>query len=445
MFKRKAYNELLIWKKMSFGKYAALLEGARRVGKSTIALEFAKNEYKSYIMIDFGQVGKNITDLFLDISNMDLFFLRLQTEYGVSLTPRESVIIFDEIQLFPLARQAIKYLVQDGRYDYIETGSLISIKKNVKDILIPSEEYKINVYPMDLEEFFWANGRSDYDVLRSLYLLNKPIGESTNRKLIRDFRIYLAVGGMPQAVDAYVNKKTFQEIDLIKRGIIQLYKDDFKKVDSTGRIGRIYESIPSHLAMNRKRFFLTSVTKTKQKEKNEQLLSEIIDSKTVIVCYNSTDPNASLSQTKNLDEFKLYLSDVGLFTTMLFNDEEKTYEDIYKKLLSDKLDVNLGFLYENAAAQIIKSTNRELYFHTWRKDCSTHSYEIDFVLSSKGKIIPLEIKSGQTKHHQSMDVFMKKYSKRIKESIVLSGNDVKNESMLMFKPIYLLPFILEEI
>lgn len=444
MFKRKAYNELLIWKKKCNGKYAAILEGARRVGKSTIALEFAKNEYKSYIMIDFGQVGKNITDLFLDMSNMDLFFLRLQTEFGISLTQRESVIILDEIQLFPPARQAIKYLVKDGRYDYIETGSLISIKKNVANILIPSEEYKINVYPMDMEEFFWATGRTDYDILRQFYLLNQPIGDSTNRKLLRDFRIYLAVGGMPQAVEAYVEKKSFQEIDLVKRGIIQLYKDDFRKIDSTGRIGRIYDAIPSQLALHRKRFFLTSVTKCKQKEKNEQLLSEILDSKTVIICYNTTDPNASLSQTKNLDDYKLYLSDVGLFTTMLFNDKDNDYEDIYKKLLSDKLDINLGFLYENAVAQIIKATNRELYFHTWRKKDSTHSYEVDFVLNNKGKLIPLEIKSASIKNHKSIDEFSKKYQSRISRSIVLSGNDVKNENMLLFKPLYLLPFIVEE-
>lgn len=444
MFKRKVYNDLLNWKEKYSGKYAALLEGARRVGKSTIALEFAKNEYKSYIMIDFGQVGNNIKDLFLDISNLDLFFLRLQAEFGISLTNRESVIIFDEIQLFPLARQAIKYLVKDGRYDYIETGSLISIKKNVEKILIPSEEYKINVYPMDMEEFFWAIGRTDYDVLRNLYLLNKPIGESTNRKLLRDFRIYLAVGGMPQAVEAYVEKKSFLDIDFIKRAIIKLYKDDFMKIDSTGRIGRIYDSIPATLALQRKRFFISSATNSRNKKKNDQLLSEIIDSKTVLICYNTTNPNASLSQTKDLTDYKLYLSDVGLFTTMLFNDKDKNYEDIYKKLLSDKLDINLGFLYENAVAQIIKSTDRELYFHTWKKKDSTHSYEIDFLLSNKGKIIPIEVKSGLIKNHHSIDDFMIKYSSRINKSIVLSGHDVNHENMLLFKPIYFLPFILEE-
>lgn len=297
---------------------------------------------------------------------------------------------------------------------------------------------------MDIEEFFWATGRTDYDILRNLYLLNKPIGDTTNKKLLRDFRIYLAVGGMPQAVAAYTEKKSFLEIDFVKRSIIQLYKDDFMKIDTTGRIGRMYDSIPSQLALHKKRFFITSATNSKNTKKNEQLLSEIIDSKTVLICYNTTDPNASLSQTKNLDDYKLYLLDVGLFTTMLFNDKDKNYEDIYKKLLSDKLDINLGFLYENAAAQIIQSANRELYFHTWRKNDSTHSYEIDFVLNNKGKIIPLEIKSGMIKSHNSIDEFMKKYANRISKSIVLSCNDVKNEKMLLFKPIYLLPFILEE-
>ena len=229
MFKRKVYDELLEWKKHYSDKYAVLLEGAKRVGKTTIAEAFAKQEYESYIKIDFANVGKNIIELFDDISNLDLFFLRLQLETGIELKERKSVIVFDEIQLFPKARQAIKYLVKDGRYDYIETGSLISIKKNVKDIVIPSEEYRISVYPMDLEEFFWSIGRTDYNVLREMYLLNKPLGDFTNRKLMRDFRIYLAVGGMPQAVEAYIQKKNFFEIDFIKREIINLYKDDLKK------------------------------------------------------------------------------------------------------------------------------------------------------------------------------------------------------------------------
>lgn len=444
MFKRKVYDELLEWKKHYSDKYAVLLEGARRVGKTTIAEAFAKQEYESYIKIDFANVGKNIIELFDDISNLDLFFLRLQLETGIELKERKSVIVFDEIQLFPKARQAIKYLVKDGRYDYIETGSLISIKKNVKDIVIPSEEYRISVYPMDLEEFFWSIGRTDYNVLREMYLLNKPLGDFTNRKLMRDFRIYLAVGGMPQAVEAYIQKKNFFEIDFIKREIINLYKDDLKKIDSTGRTSLIYESIPSQLALKKKRFSLSFATKKRTTLKEQELLSELIDSRIVLICYNVKDPSISLSQTKDLNEYKLYLSDTGLFTTMLFNDESKVYEDIYKKLLSDKLDLNLGYLYENAVAQMIKAAKRELYYHTWRKQESTHSYEVDFIVTSHAKIVPLEVKSGSTKYHNSIDAFSTKYSRNIYQSIVISSNDVKNEQMLLFKPIYFLPFILEE-
>lgn len=444
MFKRKVYDELLEWKKHYSDKYAVLLEGAKRVGKTTIAEAFAKQEYESYIKIDFANVGKNIIELFDDISNLDLFFLRLQLETGIELKERKSVIVFDEIQLFPKARQAIKYLVKDGRYDYIEAGSLISIKKNVKDIVIPSEEYRISVYPMDLEEFFWSIGRTDYNVLREMYLLNKPLGDFTNRKLMRDFRIYLAVGGMPQAVEAYIEKKNFFEIDFIKREIINLYKDDLKKIDSTGRTSLIYESIPSQLALKKKRFSLSFATKKRTTLKEQELLSELIDSRIVLICYNVKDPSISLSQTKDLNEYKLYLSDTGLFTTMLFNDESKVYEDIYKKLLSDKLDLNLGYLYENAVAQMIKAANRELYYHTWRKQESTHSYEVDFIVTSHAKIVPLEVKSGSTKYHNSIDAFSAKYSRNIYQSIVISSNDVKNEQMLLFKPIYFLPFILEE-
>ena len=251
MFKRKAYDRLLSWKKEYNGTYACLLEGARRVGKSTIAEYFAQNEYESYIKIDFANITDELLDVFKDISRPDLFFLRLQAETGVTLIERKSVIIFDEIQLYPKARQAIKYLVKDGKYDYIETGSLISIKKNVKDILIPSEEYRIPVYPMDYEEFLWATGGNP-DLIRTISNKNIAIGESTNRKLIRDFRIYMAVGGMPQAVEAYVNNKNFDFIDSIKQGIINLYLEDLKKIDGSGRLSDIYKSVPSQLALKKK-------------------------------------------------------------------------------------------------------------------------------------------------------------------------------------------------
>ena len=267
-FERKAYNKLLEWKKLYSDKYAALLEGARRVGKSTIAENFAKNEYKSYILIDFSKATKNIRDCFEDIGNLDLFFLRLQAETGVTLYKKESLIIFDEVQLFPKARQAIKHLVFDGRYSYLETGSLISIKKNVKDILIPSEEMKIQVYPMDYEEFCNATGNS-YELLKQIYGTGATIGQATNRKLMRDLRIYMAVGGMPQAVEAYIEGRNFSEIDMVKRQIISLYEEDFKKIDASGRISALYHSIPAQLAKDYKKYRITTAIGKKSNTKSE--------------------------------------------------------------------------------------------------------------------------------------------------------------------------------
>lgn len=445
MFKRKVYDELLAWKDKYSDGYAVLLEGARRVGKSTIAEEFAKKEYASYIAVNFANITDELRDVFDDIANLDIFFLRLQSVTGVKLIEGQSVIIFDEIQRMPKVRQAIKHLVKDGRYHYIETGSLISIKKNVKDILIPSEEMKIPVYPMDYEEFLWACGRDSYDLMRQIAALNKPIGNATNRALMRDFRIYMAVGGMPQAVEAYVQGKNFSEIDVIKRGIINLYKDDFRKIDSSGRISAIFESIPSQLANKKRRFVLSRATGKRITRKDEELLYDLLDSKTVISCYNVTEPSVALSQGKDFDVYKLYLADVGLFTTMLFNDESQVYEKIYSKLLSDKLEANLGFLYENAIAQIIKSSGRDLYYHTWNEKEKVHSYEIDFLISSKGKIIPLEVKSSDTKKHISIDIFSRKYSRIISRRILFSQKDIGNDGMLELKPIYLAPVIIGEV
>jgi len=445
MFRRKVYEELMDWKNNYAPRYAALLEGARRVGKSTVAEEFAKVNYRSYIKVDFANITRELLDIFEDIADHRLFFLRLQTVTGVTLYPRESVIIFDEIQRQPLVRQAIKYLVADGTYDYIETGSLISIKKNVKDIVIPSEEHRIPVYPMDYEEFMWAVGNDTYSVLRDLYKMGSEVGNGTNRKLMRDFRIYMAVGGMPQAVDAYVNGKNFTEIDKIKREIINLYIDDFKKIDSSGLIGKMYESIPSQLATNKKRYMISRATGKRKTKKDEERLADLLDSKTVIACYNTFNPGMTLTQTRDNDTFKLYLSDIGLFTTMIFKASPKTDESIYSKLLGDKLPADLGYLYENAVAQMITSTNRASYYHTWEKKNSTHYYEVDFLLQDKTKIVPLEVKSSATKKHESIDAFCKKYSKQVSQAILLSQKDVRKDNNLKFVPIYMLPFILEDL
>ena len=445
MFKRKVFEELKDWKNNYAPKYAALLEGAMRVGKSTVAEEFAKANYKSYIKVDFANITQEFLDVFKDVANHKMFFLRLQTVTGVTLYPRESVIIFDEIQRQPLVRQAIKYLVADGTYDYIETGSLISIKKNVKDIVIPSEEHKIPVYPMDYEEFMWAIENDTYPMLRELYDMGSEVGNGTNRKLMRDFRIYMAVGGMPQAVEAFVEGKNFSEIDRVKREIINLYIDDFKKIDSSGLIGKMYESIPSQLATNKKRYMISRATGKRKTKKDVERMADLIDSKTVIACYNTYNPSITLAQTKADDTFKLYLSDIGLFTTMIFKASPKTDENIYSKLLGDKLSADLGYLYENAVAQMITATGRSAYYHTWEKENSTHYYEVDFLLQDKDKLLPLEVKSSATKKHESIDVFCKKYSQYVSQAILLSQKDVGKDNNLNLKPIYMLPFIMEEL
>lgn len=440
MFKRKAYSRLLEWKKEWAGSYAALLQGARRVGKSTIVEEFAKNEYRSYILIDFSKVRKEVLALFEDVSDLDLFFAKLQSFMGKTLYRRESVVVFDEVQLAPLARQSIKHLVKDGRYDYIETGSLISIKKNVKNIVVPSEEIKIDMFPMDYEEFLWAtkeDGAGTFANLKAVAASKKKLGDAVNRKLMADFRLYMAVGGMPQAVEAFVQKKNFQQIDFIKKKILELYMDDFRKIDASGRVSMIFNAVPSQLAMKRKHFMLSQAVGKKRTTKDEELLSDLIDSKTVMICHNVNDPSVSLAQTKSLDTYKLYLADTGLFTTMLFNDGTETNKDIYNKLLADKLPANLGYLYENAVAQAIKAMGKDLYYHTWQKDNSTHSYEVDFLIQDRAKLIAVEVKSSAAKNHESIDAFSQKYSRHISRRILFSQQDVNNDKDLELKPVYM--------
>lgn len=439
-FKRKAYDKLVQWKTDYAQNYAVLLEGARRVGKSTIAEQFARNEYRSYILIDFSKASNEIKSCFDDINDLDMFFLRLQALTGVNLYKEESVVIFDEVQLFPKARQAIKHLVKDGRYHYIETGSLISIKKNVENILIPSEEMKIEVYPMDYEEFCWATNQN-FDMLKKIYDMNKSIGQDVNRKLMRDIRVYMAVGGMPQAVEAYTAGQNFSMIDQIKRQIIVLYEDDFKKIDTSGRLSSIYHSIPAQLSKEAKRYSLSKTLGRRKNEKDDSLIYDLIDSKTVIASYNSTDPRVSLSLTKDLSSYKLYIADTGLFVTLMFIDRPATENEIYAKLLADKLPANLGYLYENLVAQMITSTGRELYYHTWEKKGSTHYYEIDFLISNGSKVSAIEVKSAGAGKHESLLEFRKKYSKNIKNSYIVSQKDIDKKEELKFMPVYLTPFL----
>lgn len=444
MFKRKAYLELKKWKKEYAPNYACLIEGARRVGKTTIAEEFARKEYKSYIKIDFSDITDAMLEIVKEISKRDLFFLRLQNETGIQLFERKSVIIFDEVQLYPKARQAIKFLVKDGRYDYIETGSLISIKKNVKDILIPSEEHKITVHPMDYEEFLWACGKTA-DTIRAGYLSNAPMGNALNTSLMRDFRTYMAVGGMPQAVECFVKTNNFERVDEVKQEIIDLYMNDLMKIDPSGRLTDIYKSVPQQLALKKKRFILSKATGKRRTTKDEERLFDLIGSQIVTPCYNVATPSLALAQERKVDDFKLYLSDTGLFTTMIFSDSSGSGRDIYRKLLSDKLPANLGYLYENAVAQAISAYGRDLYFHSWRKEESTHSYEVDFILRTSMKLIPIEVKSSSTNTHESMDAFCNKYSSIVGRRILFSQKDTGKVKALEMKPIYQIPFLLEDL
>lgn len=442
IFKRKLYNKLQEWKNDSQGRTALLIEGARRIGKSTLVEQFAENEYESYILIDFSQAPESIKKLFTDVSNLDYIFLQLQLQYKTDLHKRKSVIVFDEVQLYPLARQAIKSLVKDGRYDYIETGSLISIKKNVQNILIPSEERKLSMWPMDYEEFLWAlDDTTTIPLLKSVWESKQSLGEQTNRKLMRDFRLYMLIGGMPQAINEYLETNNFKNVDLVKRDILSLYEDDFRKIDSTGKISLLFDSIPAQLNKNTSRYQVSGVLKNERADSILDLIAELKDSKTVLVSYNANNPNAGLSNNKDLGKFKLFLADTGLFTTLVFKDKDFTENIIYEKLLNDKLQSNLGYLYENIVAQTLTANGYELFYHTFLNEKSHHNYEIDFLLTSKNKICPIEVKSGQRTVHPSLDAFCTKYSSRILHEYLVHTKDFKKDNAIECLPVYMAQFL----
>lgn len=442
MFKRKIYSKMQEWKKDSDGKTALLIEGARRIGKSTVVEEFAKNEYESYILIDFARASKETKELFEDVSDLNFLFLQLQLQYRVDLQERKSVIIFDEVQLCPAARQAIKALVADHRYDYIETGSLISIKKNVKDILIPSEERKISMYPMDYEEFLWTIGdTATFPLLKKCFEMNQGLGDAINRKQLRQFRLYMLVGGMPQAVSTYIETNNFRKVDEIKRDILNLYESDFAKIDPTGRLAMLFDAIPAQLNKNAARYQASSVLNGEKQDKILEYIAELKDSKTVLVAYNTNDPDAGMSNTRDLSRFKLFLSDTGLFVTLMFKDKDFTENEIYEKLLNDRLSVNLGYLYENIVAQCLAANGNELFYHTIMNKNSKHNYEIDFILARKNKIIPIEVKSSGYKTHKSLDVFTEKYSRRILKRYLIYTKDMSKDQDIFCVPVYMVPFL----
>lgn len=442
LFKRKIYDRLLKWKQESNGNSALLIEGARRIGKSTIVQTFARNEYESYILIDFTKCSQEIKNLFNDVSDLNYIFLRLQLVYGVHLVERKSLIVFDEVQFQPFARQAIKTFVEDHRYDYIETGSLISIRKNTENILIPSEEQRISMYPMDYEEFRWAMGdTATIPLLHSIWEHPQPLKEA-HRKLMRDFRLYMLVGGMPQAVDSYLESNNFEIVDRAKRLILDLYDEDFGKIDPSGKAARIFSAIPAQLNSNASRYQLSSVIHRARNEDYIELISEMEKSKTVNISHHCDDPNVGLGSTENLEQFKMFVGDTGLFVTLAFRDKAFTENIIYERLLSDKLATNLGYLYENIVAQMLTASGNKLYYHSWPTESRKHNYEVDFLLSRGTKILPIEVKSSSYKTHASLDAFCKKYSSRItNERYLIYTKDYAREETMRYLPAYLSYFL----
>jgi predicted AAA+ superfamily ATPase len=441
-FKRKVYDAMLRWKKERNGATALLIQGARRIGKSTIAEQFAQREYESYILIDFSIAPKEITDLFQDISDLNYIFVKLQLFYQVNLKDRKSVIIFDEVQKQPLARQAIKHLVKDGRYDYIETGSLISVRKSSVDIVIPSEETKIDMFPMDYEEFRWAMGDEvTIPLLRTMFEKKQSLGDAIHRKMMRDFRLYMLVGGMPQAVAKYIQTNDLADVDLVKRDIIALYEEDFEKIDASGRAKALFDAIPAQLSKNVSRYTISSVLPNEKADRVENIIKSMEDTMTTNVAYHSNDPNVGLALTKDLERYKMYVADTGLFITLAFKNKDFTSNLLYNKLLNDKLNANLGYVYENMIAQMLRTSGKELYYHIIPTQDGKKYYETDFLISDDYKISPIEVKSSGYKTHASLDVFCDKYSDRIKNRYLIYTKDLAWEKGILYIPIYMTMFL----
>lgn len=433
---------MLQWKRERNGKTALLIQGARRIGKSTIAEEFAKREYKSYILVDFSTAPQEVRDLFNDISELNYIFFRLQLYYKVQLHERKSAILFDEVQRCPLARQAIKHLVKDHRYDYIETGSLISVRQSSADIIIPSEETKIDMFPMDYEEFRWALGdTATIPLLRTAFEKKKPLGQALHRRLMRDFRLYMLIGGMPQAVAEYIRTNNLSAVDLVKRDIISLYEEDFNKIDKSGRASAMFDSIPAQLSKNVSRYSIATAINGEKADRTADIINAMADSMVVNIAYNSTDPNAGMALTRDNERFKMYTSDTGLFITLAFKDKDFTENVIYEKLLSDKLSTNLGYVYENVIAQMLRATGKKLYYHIMPFADGKKYYEVDFVMSDGHKVSPIEVKSSGYKTHTSLDRFCEKYSARISERYIVYTKDLCMIEGINFVPVYMTLFL----
>ena len=449
VFRRKVYDKLCKWKELSAGSSAVMLEGARRIGKSTIVEEFAKNEYDDYMILDFARENDDIKNNFKEnIGNMDSFFRNLFLLKGRSLSGNRCVIIFDEVQLFPLARQAIKYLVADGRYDYIETGSLISIRKNVKDFLIPSEEYRLKMFPMDFEEFLWAFGDDvTIPVVKEAFQKRKALGDNIHRKVMKDFRTYMVVGGMPQAVHSFVQGKTFEQIDFMKRNILDLYEEDLEKYDDENheKASIIYQTIPEQLESRNSHFKFSKIDKNARYKNYVDAVNFIAQSMIGNECINVTKPEISLKLYADASNFKLYFGDTGLLVTQIMRNSENTGNDLYKALIFDNLGINQGMIMENVVAQMLRSSGHELYFHEYYytpKDSDKEKkYEIDFLTVKKKKICPLEVKSSGYRSHKSFDYLIDKYQLKMEDRYIIYTKDLKYEDGITYIPIYMTMFI----
>lgn len=445
--KRKIYNTILKWKNESNGKTALLIEGARRVGKSYIVEEFARENYKSYILIDFSKVPKEIFDLFDNyLDNLDYLFTYLAEYFGKKLYERESLFIFDEIQFCPRARSAIKHLVADGRYDYIETGSLISIKKNVKDILIPSEEEKIKMNPMDFEEFLWAMGNDTLmDFIKECYTSKKSLGQILHRKAMDYFKEYLIVGGMPQAVKEYAETRDFEKVDKIKRNILNLYREDIRKYsdDINLKVEQIFDTIPSQLQKHEKKFILSNLDNNARYRNYESSFYWLSDACLINIAYNTTEPNIGLGQRIDDNSLKCYMFDTGLLLSMAFNEKNIINEEIYKKILFDKLTFNEGMILENMVAQMLVNSGRKLYFFSRNnREDSTETMEIDFLISdnhitSKHNIVPIEVKSGDRYTFSSLSKFTTKYDVYLSQPIIIHTKDLLVKDDILYLPVYM--------
>lgn len=429
IFKRKIDEELLKWKNETNGEKALLIEGARRIGKSTAALKFAKEQYKSYIVIDFGETRESVKQLFYNLlDNLDTFFMILSAEYDVTLYERDSLIIFDEVQLFPKAREAIKYLVKDGRYDYIETGSLISIKENTKNILIPSEERSISMFPMDFEEFAWAMGETRIvEYIKECFNKKVPLYDSIHKKATLLFQEYILVGGMPKAIDSFLSeKKQFNKCDLEKRDILKTYRNDILKLNASykNKVLSIYDQIPGFLSAHEKRVKISSINPNDKAINYEETFFWLSDSMICNECFLCNDPNVGLSLNESRSFIKCYMGDTGLLVSHTFDENVKKDINIYASILNDKLSINKGMFFENVVAQMLVSNGNKLYFYThYSEEKHRNDIEIDFILSSgnkvNNKIIPIEVKSTKKYKTESLEKFIEKYKKRIDKAYII--------------------------